>query len=459
MRETITLNGTEQKRALVFNQVMAGLMKAGQAAELLQISLRHTRRLLAAYRQAGPAALAHGNRGRQPAHTLAEGLRQRVVALARDKYAGFNHQHLSEVLGEAEAIVISRSTLRRILLGAGLPSPRKRRPPKHRRRRERYPREGMLLQTDGSRHDWLEGRGPYLTLLGAIDDATGEVPYALFREQEDAQGYLLLFRQIVASKGVPVAVYHDRHGIFEPNAKGELSLAEQLGGGREPTQCGRALAELAIGSIAARTPQAKGRIERLWGTFQDRLTSELRLAGACDQEAANRVLWSFLPRFNRRFGVPAAEATSAYRPLAEGIDLDSVFCFKYRRTVNADNIVALGEERLQLTGSPERQGYAHARVEVHEHLDGSLAVFYQGRPIGHKPAPLEAPLLRARHRGATGAPLAPAAATSHPAAKPVPAPSLPTAPKRPSPNHPWRTPGKGAIAQRTATKGLCTNKG
>jgi transposase len=461
MRETIVLNGIEQKRALVLNQVMAGQMKAEQAADLLQISLRHTRRLLAAYRQEGPAALAHGNRGRQPAHTLAEGLRQRVVALAREKYAGFNHQHLSEVLGEEEEITISRSTLRRILLGAGLPSPRKRRPPKHRRRRERYPREGMLLQTDGSRHDWLEGRGPYLTLLGAIDDATNEVPYALFREQEDTQGYMLLFGHIVAAKGVPLAVYHDRHGIFECNAKGELSLAEQLGGGREATQFGRALAELAIGSIVARTPQAKGRIERLWGTFQDRLTSALRLAGAQDLAAANRVLGAFLPRFNRRFAVPAAEAGSAYRPLGEGIDLAAVFCFKYRRTVNADNVVALGDERLQLTRSPARGSYAHARVEVHEHLDGSLGVFYQGQPIGHKPAPPEAPLPRSRHRGGARAqpPRPEQPSQPDPAPKPVPASSLPTAPRRPAHNHPWRTPGKGVLAQRTATTDMRTNKG
>lgn len=282
MRETIVLNSKEQRRAFVLNQVIGGQINVPQAAQLLVVSLRHARRLLAEYRQFGPEALAHGNRGRQPAHTLGEGLRARVVALAKDKYVGFNHQYLSEKLGEVEEIAISRSSLRRILLAAGLPSPRKRRPAKHRRRRERYPREGMLLQIDGSRHDWLEGRGPYLTLLGAVDDATGSVPYALFREQEDAGGYLALFRQIVTTKGVPLAVYRDRHAIFAVSNKREPSLAEQLAGGREPTQFGRALQELGIESITARSPQAKGRIERLWGTFQDRLVSELRLAGVKD---------------------------------------------------------------------------------------------------------------------------------------------------------------------------------
>lgn len=456
MGEMITLNSKEQRRVLVLNQIIGGQLKVAQAAELLQVSLRHTRRLLAEYRQEGPAALAHGNRGRTPAHALAEDLRQRVVALAESKYAGVNHQHLCELLAEREGIEVSRSSLRRILLAEGLHSPRKRRPPKHRRRRERYPKEGMLLQIDGSRHDWLEGRGPYLTLVGAIDDATGKVPYALFREQEDAQGYMLLFRRIVVEQGVPLSVYHDRHSIFEVPVGKTPTLEEQLTGRREPTQFGRVLEELAIESIAARSPQAKGRIERLWGTFQDRLVSELRLAGAKDAAEANRVLWDFLPCYNRRFAVPAADIGSAYRPLAEGIGLDTVFCFKYRCTVGADNTVALGEHRLQLLPSPQRQSYARARVEVHERLDGSLAVYYQGRQIGYKPAPPEAPLLRARHRGRGVAGLrrgdgAPERGADRKAA---PITLSPTPAKRPSPNHPWNRPGKGVLAQRAAAKEL-----
>jgi hypothetical protein len=213
-------------------------------------------------------------------HALDQGLKRRVLELAQSTYAGCNNQHFTELLAEREGITLSRSSVRRILLEAGIKSPRKRRPPKHRSRRERYPKEGMLLQTDGSRHDWLEGRGPYLSLIGAIDDATGKVPYALFRYEEDAQGYFLLLRQIVANYGVPLALYHDAHGIFE-RSKGEPeSLEEQLEGRRKPTQFGRLMEELSITSITSRSPQAKGRIERLWGTFQDRLVSELRLAGA-----------------------------------------------------------------------------------------------------------------------------------------------------------------------------------
>jgi len=250
-----------------------------EASEVLGFSLRHVRRLLAAYREEGAAALAHGNRGRKPHHALDDGLRRKVSELAESTYAGCNNQHLTELLAEREGIILSRSSVRRILLGAGIKSPRKRRAPKHRSRRERYPQEGMLLQIDGSRHDWLEGRGPYLTLIGAIDDATGKVAYALFREQEDAQGYFLLLRQIVVSYGIPMALYHDRHGIFERSRGEPGSLEEQLEGKRKPTQFGRLMEELGITSIPSYSPQARGRIERLWGTFQDRLTSELRLAG------------------------------------------------------------------------------------------------------------------------------------------------------------------------------------
>ncbi|MCK4417627.1 MAG: hypothetical protein KAV99_05625 [Candidatus Latescibacteria bacterium] len=196
------MNRKEQRRLMVLNQVEVGKMISREAAELLDLSLRHMRRILAVYRKEGAAALAHGNRGRKPHNALDIGLKEQVLELAQSTYAGCNNQHFTELLAEREGIALSRSSVRRILLKAGIRSPRKRRPPKHRSCRERYPQEGMLLQTDGSHHDWLEGRGPYLTLIGAIDDATGKPPYAIFREQEDAQGYFLLLHQIAAEYGI-----------------------------------------------------------------------------------------------------------------------------------------------------------------------------------------------------------------------------------------------------------------
>ena len=233
-----------------------------------------------------------GNRGRSPNHKVSEEMRARVVELGSDRYAGFNHTHLTEELGRHEGIALSRSTVRRILSSAGIRSPRKRRRPKHRVRRERYGQEGMLLQVDGSRHDWLEGRGPYLTLIGAVDDATGTIPHALFREQEDAHGYFLLLERIITDRGTPLALYSDHHGIFQRSPADTESLEEQLADERSPTQFGRAMRELGIESVLAQSPQAKGRVERMWGTLQDRLVSLMRLEDTRCIEDANRRTFS-----------------------------------------------------------------------------------------------------------------------------------------------------------------------
>jgi transposase len=436
MKERVTLNKKEQKRLVVLNQVEVGRMRGWEAAEVLGLSLRHVRRVLAAYRKEGAAALAHGNRGRKPHNALDEGLKEQVVGLARSTYAGCNFQHFTELLAEREGIVLSHSSVRLILLGAGIRSPRKRRPQKHRSRRERYPKEGMLLQIDGSRDDWLEGRGPYLTLVGAIDDATGKVPYGLFRGQEDAQGYTLLLCQIVESYGIPEALYHDGHGIFERSSREPETIEEQLMGRRKPTQFGRIMEELDIISITSRSPQAKGRIERLWGTFQDRLKGELRIAGAKTAGEANKVLWDFLPRFNLRFAVPANEAGLAYRQSPEWFNPDEVFCFKYQRTVGKDNVVRFGEHRLQIVPTNGRLSYVKAKVEVHERMDGSLAVYYKGQCLLTKPAPLEAPVLRVRNT-TRFIPGTRSQEVALPVASKTPEPKTPH-PYKPPLNHPWR---------------------
>ncbi len=437
-KETVSLSAKEQQRVLVLNQVERGGLTGKQAAGLVGLSLRQVRRLLAAYRKEGVAALAHGNWGRKPVRAVPEETRRRVVALAQGPYAGCNHHHLEELLAEREGLMVSRSSLWRILTAAGLPSPRRRRPPQHRCRRERYPQEGMSrwAGVDGSRHDWLQGRGPYLTLVGAIDDATGTVPFALFREQEDAQGYFLLLREIIKGKGIPLALYSDRHGIFQRSPREREGLEEQLAGERQPTQFGRALQELGIASILAHSPQAKGRVERLWGTFQDRLVAELRLAGASTVAEANHVLWEFLPRFNARFGLSAAQAGSAYR-LPPALNLDGALSFHYQRTVAADNTVRFAGQTLQLLPGLDRLSYAHARVQVQERLDGSLVVAYQGKTLASRPAPPTAPTLRARNRSLPRPPLHQEAPPTQPT---LPRPSNGVMPHIPAPNHPWRKP-------------------
>lgn len=279
-----------------------------------------------------------------------------------------------------EGLRLSRSTVRRILRQAGLSSPRKRRPAKYRKRRQRRPQEGMLLLVDGSEHDWLEKRGPRLTLMGFVDDATGKVPAAHFQtEHEDSAGYLRLIRAVVEGPGIPLAIYRDQHSRLQRNDD-HWSLEEQLAGQQLPTQVGRALQELGMESIAARTPQAKGRIERLWRTFQDRLISELRLAGAGNVEQANAVLARFLLEYNQQFAQAPAQAGSAYRKLDRRLDLDRIFSLRYERTVRNDHVIGVGPGvSVQLPPLPNQRGFAGRAVQVCHLPDGRLRVYLEDR--------------------------------------------------------------------------------
>ena len=209
------MTAKEQTRLQVLNSLLAEHMTLDQAATLMGVSPRHTRRILAAYREKGAVAVAHGHRGRRASNATPEAVVADVVHLARTRYEGANHSHLSELLAEREGIVIGRTTLRRILVNAGLKSPRRRRPPKHRVRRQRMPREGMLVQVDGSYHRWLGDDGPQLTLLIAVDDATGAVVNALFCEQEDSPSYFRLLQGLIQRRGIPLALYTDRHPVFK----------------------------------------------------------------------------------------------------------------------------------------------------------------------------------------------------------------------------------------------------
>jgi transposase len=435
MREQITLNSKEQTRAKVLTMVIEGRCTVAEACRLVQLSERQVLRLKKGLREEGPAALAHGNRGRRPKHAIADELRKEVIGLATSLYPDYNHTHLQEMLDEEHNITLSRRSVTRIVTAAGLRSPRKRRARKHRSRRPRMPQEGMLLQVDGSNHDWLEDRGPRLVLIGAIDDATGDPVHAVFREQEDAAGYLLLLRDSVRKKGVPLAWYSDRHGIFQRNGKEPWTLAEELAGRRQPTQVARALEELGINLILAHSPQAKGRIERLWDTLQDRLVKELRRANARSLADANRVLKAFLPRFRKRFTRQPTDSQSAYRPLPPGADLAAVCSFHYVRRVANDNTVRLEEHLVQVPPGPGGRSYAGCRVQLQERLDGSLAVEYQGRVIAHQRAASPSPLRARRQRNTRNS----ADFIEPPRPAPAKPKTSPPAKHTPSATHPWRT--------------------
>jgi transposase len=375
MGDTISLTSEEQRRGRVLAHLVRGDLTIEEAATWLGVSVRQAWRLRARFLHEGPAALAHGNRGRPNPRRIDEATRARVVALARsDAYRGANDSHLGELLAEREDIRLSRPSVGRILRDAGVASPRRRRAPRHRSRRERMPREGMLVQVDGSRHDWLEGRGPWLTLVGAIDDATSTLLFATFRDEEDTAGYLQLVRDLASGHGLPGALYRDRHSSLEPASGRRLPEGLAVADGVRPTHVGRALEALGIGSIAAGSPQAKGRAERSWGTAQGRLPIELRLAGAVDRASADAVLVHFLPRYNARFAVPPADPEPAWRPVPEGLDLDALCAFRYERVIANDATVRIGGTVLDIPRQRGGRSLAGKHVEVRLQLDGRIIV-------------------------------------------------------------------------------------
>ena len=377
--ENVTLTAKEQTRLQVLNSLLAEHMTLDQAATLMGVSPRHTRRILADYRRNGAASLAHGHRGRRPANAIPEATRSRVIHLARTVYEGANHTHLSELLSKREGLDMGRTTLRRILVNAGFSSPRRRRPPKHRVRRQRMPREGMLVQLDGSYHRWLGEDGPQFTILFAVDDATGCVLNALFCDHENTSSYFLLMQGLLRNRGIPLALYTDRHAVFKHRPEYQPAGTT--------TQFGRAMEELGTQLIFALSPQAKGRVERTAGTFQDRLITELRLAGATTVEQAKAVLQQFLPRFNRRFGAPAQCPEPAFRPMNPESRLGHILCFKHRRRVARDNTVKYYRHTLQLLPTQQRRSYAGVVVVVLEGLDGRLSLQHEGRIIASQEAP------------------------------------------------------------------------
>jgi len=410
------MTAREQERARILWRIGNGELTVPEGAALMGLSERQVWRLRRIVDKVGPAGLAHGNRGRPSPRRTPAPVRDAILTV-RARYGPLNDCHFRELLAEREGIEISRECLRSVLRAAGVASPRRRRPPAYRSRRPRLARAGALLQLDGSRHDWLEGRGPWLTLVGAIDDATGQVVGAVFRDHEDSAGYLAVLDQVATRYGLPTAIYRDGHSAFEvtsPRRSGEPDL----------TQVGRALVELGIASIAAGSPQAKGRIERLWGTFQDRLVVELRLAEVGDRTGAAAFLPGFIERHNARFAVLAEDPELAWRALPDGLELGRVLVFKYRRKVARDHTIRVGARVLQL---PRRAtgpaNYAGKIVEVHEALDGSIVAWDGQHRLATAAAPADPGQLRAH---------------DDPRADPSIVPASATLPWVPSRDHPWK---------------------
>ena len=379
----------EFQRVKVIENAVGGRLSVREASRLLHLSERQVQRLKRRYQPDSVDWVQHGNRGRSMPWAVSIPQKQLVLTLARGKYQGFNDSHLAEKLHTEENLTVSREAVRRILRGAKLASPQKRRLRQYRSRRPPRPRFGMMALTDASRHDWLEGRGPALTLIGFQDDATHQILAAHFQlEAENTVGYLRALHAMIAAHGIPLSLYRDRHSIFQRNDS-HWTLAEQLAGKQSPTQLGHALEQLGIQQIPAYSPQAKGRIERAWRTFQDRLVSELRLAGATTLAQANAVLERFCADYNQRFARPAAEAACDFRRLPRRFDLDRCLSLHYQRVVNPDHTVTLGAHSIALPPLPGHRGYAGETVELSHQLDGTLRIYRGDALLLALPLPLE----------------------------------------------------------------------
>jgi transposase len=402
MGDKLTLSQRRLRQWHLLKMVLERQMTLKEASERMEVSYRHAKRLKHVVARDGPGGLIHGNTGRRPANAIGMEFRQKIVALSRTEYALFNDTHFTEKLATVEGIRIGRETARRIRREAGIVPKRRRRPPRHRSRRARRPQQGMMVLWDGSVHQWFGEGHPPCCLVAAIDDATSRCLAARFFPFESSQAYLWVLRQMLREYGIPLSIYQDRHSALKRNDP-HWSLEEQLRGRQDPTQVGWALEELSIEPIYALSPQAKGRIERLFGTLQDRLIAELHRAGITDRERANLFLESFLKAHNRQFSRTPEKPHKAWRPVPRGTDIDRVCSFRYEATVGNDNSVRLGGITIDIPAGPWRASYAKARVEVRQLLDGSWRVYYRGQQIAqHESTQLREPL-RAMRRSKTRA--------------------------------------------------------
>ena len=332
-KEIFNMTQKEITRLRVINQTIDKVLTIREAAEILGLCERQIIRLKKGVVIEGPISIIHKNRGNKPKHATTYETKNLIIELKETKYKEANFNHFQELLVEYEDIQISYPTIYRILTEANIKSPKKHRRRKNHHRRKRKPQKGMLVQIDASPHTWIIG-GNSFALHGAIDDATGEILALYFTPTECMEGYFEIVRQIIFNHGIPLSFYCDRHTIFISPKDNKLSIEDQLKGKTvNLTQFGRAMEELGINIIKAYSPQAKGRIERLWGTLQSRLPVEFKIHGITTLEQANAFLSEFMVKYNSRFAVEPEDANPAFRCLDPGIEIDHILCIKKERTV------------------------------------------------------------------------------------------------------------------------------
>lgn len=384
---TVTLTSQQQRRIQITERLVQGTLSLQQAATLLALTTRQMQRVRSAYKTKGMEASVHGNTGRSPLNRTSTAMEEKIAALleALPALKNFNASHLHEVLVRDHDLTIGRSTLDRLLVTLGIHERKKKKSVQRRSRRERVSAAGQMLQVDASQHDWLQGRGAKMSLLGAIDDATSVVVYLHFRPTEDQAGYLRMLREVVREYGVPASIYHDKHTILR--SPKQATLDDELANRAPMSQVQRVMHELGIEAIAAHSPQAKGRIERLWGTLQNRLINEMALANVCSLEEANSFLTDFMLRHNQRFEIEPVNTESCWVKPVVPLDTDYQFSAKEKRRVNNDNTVSWNNKTLQLKPDPTLPILQGREVSVHTNVEQQVLVYFDKIMVPHKEIP------------------------------------------------------------------------
>ena len=371
MKREVIFTMKEVTRYSVIVALIEKKLVTREAAMGLRLSRRQVQRIKKKVTERGPLGLLHGNRGRPPAHAFPPELRERAIVLAQERYFDFNFSHLSEMLAEEEGIRINRETLRRWLRPLGFGG-KVHKLPRHRRRRERSSREGQMLFLDGSPHRWFGEQSS--TLILCTDDATGKPLWGVFQDSEDLNGCFTVCMEVFTRYGLPGSFYLDRASQFTTTRHGGVHVRQS---DHEPTQFERAMGELSVHVIFADSPQARGRAERINGTLQDRLVSELRLRGIATAEDATAYLnHYFIPRYGKRFGVAPEDPLPAWRSLPAAVDIRDILCTRFQRTVKNDNTISVKGQVIQLLPTPYRLHFVRAKVQVNHWVDGTWHVFH-----------------------------------------------------------------------------------
>lgn len=415
MGEPLVMSAKERVRAVELKGVQLGEQSLVQAAARMGLSYRQAKRVWRRYGSRGDAGLVHRSRGRPSNRSKPEGVRQGCLELYRERLEGFGPTLASELLSERWGLAVDHETLRRWLLAEGLWQVRRRRP-RHRRWRPRRERFGELVQLDGSDHDWF-GQGQRNCLMALIDDASGRRKTWMASGETTVDALKLLWLW-VARYGIPQSLYVDRKSVYITQR--QPTVEEQLADLAPATAFGRVCRSLGIEIVAAGSPQAKGRVERSHGVYQDRLVKLIGLDELASHEQVNAFLGDFDEGLNERFAVETASPIDAHRPVPKGMDLADIFVLEFTRTVHNDWTVRFENSWYQITGAQRSLPPAKDKVQVLRRLDGSLAIHYRGRPVDHEKLPERPPKAKAR----------PASTQSKPPAEPW----------RPAADHPWRRP-------------------